>query len=104
MSGNVVFQVYVPRDCYEQLKALCDRRGWTHGTLLGAMVYKCPKIDMRATTPPLHIKKADSPMMFKAHIDSVLNSTITHICQNRDWSHRDMMIHLLNNFMENHNG
>lgn len=104
MSGNAIFQVYLPQDCFNQLKSLCTQRGWTHGLLLGTLVENCPSILVRETTPPLHIKKSASPIMFKAHIDSVTNSRIAHICQNRSWSRRDMMIHLLNNYMEINHG
>lgn len=101
MAGNAVFQVYVPPNCYNQFKDLCNQLGWTHGRLLGTLVEKCPKVDTRADTPPLHINRASSPHMLKAHIDSVTNSTITHLCQNRNWSHRDMIIYLLDNYINN---
>lgn len=99
MSGNAIFQVYLPIETYDQLKALCDQLNWTHGTLLGAMVHKCPSIEMRAATPPLHIKRSASPRLFKAHVDSSVYSRINHLCTYRDWSHRDMVIHLLDHYI-----
>lgn len=101
MSGNDIFQVYLPTETYDQLKSLCDRLGWTHGILLGALIANCPSIEMRAATPPLHIKRSESPHMFKAHLDSVTYNRINYICQNRGWSHRDMVIHLLDHYINN---
>lgn len=101
MLGNTIFQVYLPDEYREHIEAICSRLNWSHGTLLTALVSDyCPAIEMRTAFPPLHIKRADSPHLFKANIDASTNRRIACICELRNWSHRDMMIHLLNNYKE----
>lgn len=100
MLGNTDFLVFIPNETYDHIKAICKQRNWTHGMLLGALVDKCPPIEMRTAFPPLDIKRSESPRCFKAHIDGCVKRRIAYICELRNWSHRDMVVHLLNHYME----
>ena len=101
MIGNTHFEVMLPDEYREQVKDICSRLIWTQSTLLRMLVDDyCPAIERRTAFPPLHIKRASSTYRFKALMDSSTNQRIERLCALRSWSHRDMMIHLLNNYME----
>jgi len=102
MIGNTDISVFLPADCQEKLDDLCKKWGWTHGMILSALIDSAPPAAGRKEPPPPKTKRADSPHRFTATLDSYRYKRMHTICDLWGWSHRDMIINLLDHYIETH--
>lgn len=110
MIGNMDVSVFLPADCFETFEALCTELGWSHGTLLTALIENAPPAAGQKEPPPPKTKRSDCTRRLTATLDSYRYKRMNVICELWGWSHRDLVINLLDHYItiqrqkEIHNG
>jgi len=100
MSIEAEFSVLLPTDCYEQIVAICKRNNWSHREMMYCLINLSPPAGGRTTPRPPPTRKADCPHRFTAPLDAYYQKRVETICSWSGWSRRDMVINLLDIYLE----